>query len=449
MKIIAKDVTEVIKNNYCVGCGVCEFSNENSISVSRNEFGAMKAKIIDEKKINNDPDLVCPFSSKAPNENYYSKKYFSHANNSNEHLGRFIATYAGHVSESDFRKNGSSGGVSSWLAIELFKKRLIDGVIHVHGSEENDLFKFSISLTENEIKEGSKTRYYSVSMNDVLNEITKLDIRVLLIGVPCFVKAINNLREIHQEINNKIAYTMSIVCGHMKTAGFAESLAWQIGVRPQSVHSVDFRVKNPGLAAQNYSFSVTNKEEPKIIKKEMMANLIGKRWDGGYFKLKACEFCDDVVGETADISIGDAWIPGYSEDGLGSNIIVVRNLDIQSLISDGISTNKLCLDNIKPEKLIKSQAAGFRDRREGMMYRLWIEKNKRKWVPQKRYKPTSKHISFVRKIIYRYRTFIRIRSINSFKFSKTIKTILFYKIEMFFYHIGLRLIYKCEKKNEQ
>ena len=31
-------------------------------------------------------------------------------------------------------------------------------------------------------------------------------------------------------------------------------------------------------------------------------------WGMGIFKLGACDYCDDIVGETADISFGDAWL---------------------------------------------------------------------------------------------------------------------------------------------
>lgn len=40
---------------------------------------------------------------------------------------------------------------------------------------------------------------------------------------------------------------------------------------------------------------------------------------------KACDFCDDVFAETADIALGDAWLPEYVQDGNGTNVVVTRN----------------------------------------------------------------------------------------------------------------------------
>ena len=35
-------------------------------------------------------------------------------------------------------------------------------------------------------------------------------------------------------------------------------------------------------------------------------------WGAGFFQNPACDWCDDVVAETADIAFGDAWVEPYS-----------------------------------------------------------------------------------------------------------------------------------------
>ena len=47
-------------------------------------------------------------------------------------------------------------------------------------------------------------------------------------------------------------------------------------------------------------------------------------WGAGFFQNPACDWCDDVVGETADVSFGDAWVEPYSSDGRGTNVMVVK-----------------------------------------------------------------------------------------------------------------------------
>ena len=43
-------------------------------------------------------------------------------------------------------------------------------------------------------------------------------------------------------------------------------------------------------------------------------------WHYQYFKHNACNFCDDVFGETADITFMDAWLPEYVRDYKGTSL---------------------------------------------------------------------------------------------------------------------------------
>ena len=46
----------------------------------------------------------------------------------------------------------------------------------------------------------------------------------------------------------------------------------------------------------------------------------------------ACNYCDDVVGETSDITIGDAWLPKFDTNKGGTNLLIIRNKQIYDII---------------------------------------------------------------------------------------------------------------------
>ncbi|MGC9322644.1 MAG: Coenzyme F420 hydrogenase/dehydrogenase, beta subunit C-terminal domain, partial [Kosmotogaceae bacterium] len=62
------------------------------------------------------------------------------------------------------------------------------------------------------------------------------------------------------------------------------------------------------------------------------SDFYGYNWGYGFFKYKACDYCDDVVSETADVSVGDAWLPEYVNDSGGTNVVIVRNPVIKKII---------------------------------------------------------------------------------------------------------------------
>src|SRR3546814_2429550 len=96
----------------------------------------------------------------------------------------------------------------------------------------------------------------------------------------------------------------------------------------------------------------------------------------------------DVVAETADISFGDAWLEPYSSDGRGTNLIIVRSPIVHGLVRRGIEDGRIDLQTVDSHFVEQTQAAGFRQRREGLAYRLsWLRPGVR---PSKRVAPYRK-----------------------------------------------------------
>ena len=142
-------------------------------------------------------------------------------------------------------------------------------------------------------------------------------------------------------------------------------------------------------------------------------------WGSGFFMNSACNFCDDVVAETADISFGDAWVEPYSSDGRGTNVVVVRSPVIENLVADAIKESRLSLEAVDGKFVAQTQAAGFRQRREGLAYRLtWWRKGVK---PCKRVAPDSQTPAKQRKLIYRMRYFISAWSHRVFRLARRVQ----------------------------
>ncbi len=438
----AAELRSILKGGYCVGCGGCAVANPEAIAMRRNEFGAYEAVIRDDDPVSRIADAVCPFSGSAPDEDRHADRLFGAAPMKDERLGRFEQTYAGSVREGDYRAEGSSGGATSWVAAELMREGMIDAVVHVRATGENassGLFEYRVSRTIGEIRSGAKTRYYSVSMADAMRAVSDEGLRIAFVGVPCFVTALRNLAVVDERIERCVRFTIAIFCGHMKAPGFAESLAWQVGVAPRNIAAVDFRVKLPERTANDYGFSAVDRTT-LAERSAPMTDLAGRRWDGGYFKLKACEYCDDVAGETADVAFGDAWLPEYVRDSKGTNVCIVRNPVVRRLIDNAIAAKRLDFAAAPADRVVASQSAAFRDRRDALKYRLWLADRRREWRPVKRVEPARDHLSALRRVNLRLRQFVRRRSFISFRFAKKTGLLQVYRLEMIFYHGVFKLL---------
>ena len=110
-------------------------------------------------------------------------------------------------------------------------------------------------------------------------------------------------------------------------------LASRAGVTYNQFSQPQFRIKDHQSTASDYSFGC--KDEEGALHTIKMRK-VGDMWGSGMFKNNACDFCDDVTTELADISLGDAWLNPYNQDGKGTNVMVTRSKLAEDLINEGI-----------------------------------------------------------------------------------------------------------------
>ncbi len=416
---------DIVQSGLCIGCGSCAAqSNSSNTKMQFDHCGELKPKGSSDWYRNKNEifSRTCPFSPVAQNETELAEQFFFDAKQKDIYSGNFQSAYVGYAAEDDFRMKGSSGGMVSWVATELLRKGLIDGLAHVVASndpqKEGNYFHYKISRTENEIREGAKSRYYPIELSQILKTIEEVPGRYAVVAIPCFIKAVRLLQQSNPVFRERIQFTLGLFCGHMKSARFIESFAWQMKVPVEQIAKVEFRHKDANRPANWYNAMLTLKDGT-VVNKDWW-HLADGDWGAGFFMNHACNFCDDVTAETADVSFGDAWVEPYSSDGKGTNVVVVRSKLVEQLISNAIHEGRLKLDEVDGKFVEQSQAAGFRQRREGLAYRLtWATK---KIKPVKRVAPDSLTPAKQRKIIYRLRYSISKWSHRMFRLAKQLNT---------------------------
>lgn len=413
-------INTVIENDYCSGCGVCSSVKDSPLNIKMNDDGKYMPFLNGDKNKEIDVLSICPFSNNK-NEDEIASELYEHIEGikHNEYTGYYIKNYAGYVKTGKYREKGSSGGMGTWIATQLLNKNLIDGIIHVKSSKEGKektLFSYQISNTVEELYEGSKSRYYPVEMSEVLKYVRENPGRYALVGIPCFIKGFRLLSGQDDVIKERVKFTIGLICGHLKTDMFARSIAWEMGIKPDKLEEIDFRAKIEGRNASDYGVKVKGRiNGEEVIRTSPTKQLYTTNWGQGLFKYKACDFCDDILAETADITVGDAWLPQYVKDSMGTNIIIVRNPVIMKIIEE--NNNDLHLEEISIARVFASQAGGFRHRREGLSYRLYMKDEKNEWRPRKRVNP-SNNLSRKRKNIYEMRVKLYEESYKSYKIAE-------------------------------
>lgn len=415
---IPKVIDLVVKNDLCIGCGLCTYKcPSKALEMKWNEYGFLIPNLKGSCDNEGSCLSVCPFNpfpvEEVKTEDELANIFLNEAPNHHPKIGKYYGLYAGYSNE--FRMTSSSGGIATFVLSELLEQKIVDYVFSVkESSSPESHYEYAISKTKDELIAGSKTRYYPVTLATVFSEIDKIDGNIAIVGVGCFIKAIRLAQHSNPELKKKIKFLVGIICGGVKSRFFTEYLANRAGVPTDLYYKPEFRIKDTNSTAGDYSFGCYDKKTKEF--KSIKMRTVGDMWGTGLFKNNACDFCDDVTTELADISLGDAWLQPYVQDGSGTNILVTRSEIAKKIINQGIDSHRLTLDKLKKDSFLKSQQGSYNHRHNGLGYRIKKRIVNGYIIPPKR--QINNKITYDFKLVQLLRSLVRLNSLKLWRNSK-------------------------------
>lgn len=397
-------IEDIVNNDLCVGCGLC-ISESKTSKMHWNEQGFL-VPILDQSFSEN-AIKVCPSNpspdSEVKDEDVLSSAIFANTTNTDFRIGRYEDVYVGYSNE--YRETSSSGGIATFIFEQLLKRDIVNHLFVV--KEIEGTYKYQWFDNAKQIKEISKTRYIPVTLEDLFKEIDSKEGKVAVSGVACFLKAIRLKQHYSPMYKEKIPFLVGIICGGLKSRFFTDYLAQKSGLNSQ-YKGQEYRIKDRNSVALDYSFGAYDNEN---ILHTVKMKAVGDMWGTGYFKAHACDFCTDVAGELADISLGDAWIDPYKKAGLGNSVVVTRSNLAERLVKEGVTSGMLTLDKLSLEQFKLSQSGSFNHRQISVKFRSKYFKRKNGLIPNIRSKFFNK-IPFEFKRVQKMRIVLRNSSIH-------------------------------------
>jgi coenzyme F420-reducing hydrogenase beta subunit len=377
-------LSSVVDRNLCIGCGLCAaLCPQNILTMQWNRYGEYNPT--EASPCTTECGLctkVCPFTDSGENEDTIGERLYGKIPGI-RHLpetGYYLASYVGYSEK--HRPTSASGGIATWLLEALLAEGIVDHVICVAPTGDPErLFSFRVFDIPEDVRTGAGSAYYPVEMSGVIRHVLAHSGRYAITGLPCFVKAVRLAQKKNPKLRERIVFTVGLVCGQMKSRHFTEYVASIAGAGGK-VMGVRYRGKSPDRSASNfyYSFLAENGEEKQIFWNEG----ISEAWTNRWFTPNACNYCDDVFAECADVTCMDAWLPEYSRDSRGANLVLVRSSDMREVIEGGQGIN---LKPVPIEKLVQSQAGVVAIKRRQLWHRLCRDREKGLKPLKKRVKP--------------------------------------------------------------
>ncbi|GAB6137385.1 hypothetical protein JCM15060_05740 [Halanaerobaculum tunisiense] len=336
---------------------------------------------------------ICPFNDNQ-NEDELAKNKFSKNLNYDDNLGFYLNTYSGYAMTNGFREKGASGGLTTWLLEQLLKNDYVDYVINVKPNRDNEkLFKYQIAASIETLREGSGSAYYPIELSEVIEKVLKQDGKYAIVGLPCFLKAVELAKEKNKKLADRIIFSVGLVCGQLKSKEFTNYIAQLSGFEDE-IEEVSYRNNSDDQTANNFYFHFENKNNNgKIYFKDG----IGKAWSNRWFTYNSCSYCDDTFSELADVTLMDAWLSEFTQDSRGTNLLAVRNEEIEKLLMQGKENKDIILNPISSDKVISSQQGVINIKRDKLSYRLSLVSDKEGFYPKKRVNPNQTTNLFLKK----------------------------------------------------
>ena len=318
-----------------------------------------------------------------------------------------------------------------WFLVKALENNFVNGVIQVRQTNDpNSLFEYYIAKSQDEIRSGAKSAYYPTNFAKVIKQVldSSSEERFAFVGLPCFCHSIRLLQKQYPKLKKQIPLVVSIFCGHLKSKHYSYLMAMQSGLKDfeDPIKNVDFRLKTDSdKNASQYNF-ISHHLSGDIFSKKR-TSISGGDWKIPHLKVKACDFCEDVFANTADIVFGDAWMKPFFNDPLGSNLVIIRSKASAKIFHQNL--DEIYIKKVDVNAAIRSQGGSYNHRVRDIHFRLEREKQVYGWAPKKRARDVDKptlEVKDRRNKIQLLRTKIRAESRELFKAAKLKKDLSIY-----------------------
>lgn len=355
-----KRVDEVVVWRLCMGCGACVAAcPENNIRlIDIADKGLRPVVNLEKCQQCGECVKVCP-GIELSHQPFNSQTICE----LRQAWGPVLEVWEGYATDPEIRFKGSSGGVTTALAMFCLEKENITGVLHIGAKPDAPLQNVPVfSKSRKELLACTGSRYSPAAPCEKLNWIREAKSPYVFIGKPCDVVALRKSQVVNSGLDNKVGLAISIFCAGTPTTNGTYSLLESLGVKPEETEELRYRGCGwPGMTA--IKIKGTDGEQCQMTYEESWGNILS------HYSQFRCRLCPDSTGEFADVSCGDPWYREIEADEPGRSLVLVRTERGRVILQRAMEARYVELERVQPEIVAASQKA-LLSKRQNLFGRL-------------------------------------------------------------------------------
>lgn len=315
------NVNNVVKENLCIGCGICKnLCKFSAINYSRKD-GIYQPTIDENKCVNCGLCLKC-----CPSKGIDIKKVYKESTiPKNLYIGNYKRLYNVKTKSTEILNKSTSGGFITTSVKYLLDKNIYDSVFLVDTYNYSSKVETQRITKSEDLKNTPKSRYIPVSHEKLISYILEnRKEKIIIIGTSCFITGFKKVCDLYK-LNKDNYLLLGLFCDKTMNLNVFNYFEKKYG-RGKKLKDLLFRDKEddgwPGnvkLVWENNEISFLKKEERMKVKE--------------YFCPEKCLYCLDKLNQFADISIGDNY-SSHLEEKEGWNSIIIRTEKGQKIFNE-------------------------------------------------------------------------------------------------------------------
>lgn len=340
MNIKNHAISDIVRNDLCVGCGICAAISGGSIEMKYSSDGYLRPQVASMPSLSLQQKIsdICP-----------GVALRQEIEGQNDHFwGSIIGSRAGFSTNESLRFHASSGGALSAILVYLINEGLVDHIIQTKSSKADPLSNTTVlSTTFQDIFSSAGSRYLpSAPLADIRRHLQS-DKKFAFVGKPCDVAALRALGRDNPNVTERIPVMLSFFCAGIPSLHGTQEILKALEVEERDVIQFQYRGNGwPGKARA----TLANGNERSLDYASSWGGILSKHLQ---FR---CKICPDGSGNFADIVCGDAWHcdeNGYPlfVEGPGRSLILSRTETGESIVQQAIASGYLTAQPFNAEEL--------------------------------------------------------------------------------------------------